>query len=110
MRAGRDHQPVVAEPSTVGRAHLAAIGVDGGERPAVADHAQLGQSVEWDARSRSPAERRQHRRRPLDVLAGGRQELDGDAAAGEGMQRQHGLEGGDAAAGDEDAERGNGHG
>ena len=61
VRAGRDHQLVVAEPSAVGRAHLAPLGVDGRERPAMADDAQLGQSVE---RERAERERRRRGRAP----------------------------------------------
>ncbi len=106
VRAGGDDQSVVAAASAVGRAHFVRVRRRRRRASRGGGDAELRETVERDARRRLAAERREHRRRALDEVAGGRQQLDRHAIARERAQREDGLEGGDAAAGDEDAERG----
>ena len=79
-------------------------GVDAGQRALhQPDVVALGELAQVERRRRAEAERRRHRGGPVDQGVVGGQQIDLEAAAREGAQRQNRLDGGDAGAGDDDA-------
>ena len=67
--------------------------------------AELREPVQRDERSRLAGEGGEDRRGSLHEMVAGGEQLDRDVVAAERPQGEHGLERGDAAAGDEHAER-----
>ena len=103
-RAGGDDQAVVADAHAVRGADLVALGVHRAEGPMATDDPELREAAERHPRGALAAERGEDRRWALHEVVAGGEHLDGDAIAGERVEGQDGLDRGDAATGDEDAQ------
>ena len=102
-RAGGDHEDLVGNRVAVAREHAVALGLDRRQAVAMQAHAEpLGQVVERDARRRPAAERRRNRRRAVDELGRGSEQLEVRARARDGAQREDAFDRSHPGAGDED--------
>ena len=107
-RPGGNDQAVIADPYAVRGPDLVALAVHHAEGSMTTCDPEVREPAQRDPRGALAAERGQHRRRALHEIVARGEHLEGDAIPRERVQGQDRLDRGDAAAGDEDAQRAGG--